>query len=238
MPAERVILTTKAVALKRSGSGDDQKRELTREAAAASETSDDESHRVSSRVKRAIDRHAHAKGSDMHGDEQPKGAHRLTRVVKTHKQDSVFGSGLVGSEQQPLQESSNSHAISSMVGNSQSLHKHIYEKSEDSDPADDSRDVALYESSPEPSCFEPGQPSLLGIDASAVPPELLPYEVDHKTWEYFARAFNAAVSYGKLKVEDQIERWNADVFRDCGFSIKLEALDPIPRLSLDAIPSL
>ncbi|KAI9473130.1 hypothetical protein LPJ78_004772 [Coemansia sp. RSA 989] len=235
MPGERIILTTKAVPIKHSGDG--QKRELARETV-ASETSDDESRKVSDRVKRAIDRHVHPKGSGMQGNVQPNDVPRLTRVVKTHKQDSVFGSGLVGSEQQPLQESRDCYPTSSMVSNSQNLHKYIYEKSEDQDQVGEPRDVALYESSPEPSCFEAGQPSLLGIDASAVPPELLPYEVDHKTWEYFANAFNAAVSYGKLKVEDQIERWSADVFRDCGFSIKLEALDPVPRLSLDATASL
>ncbi|KAJ2885162.1 hypothetical protein H4R27_001590 [Coemansia aciculifera] len=195
-------------------------------------------------VKKAIAKHAlAAQGSKADGDAHD-GPRKVTRVVKTCKQESVMGEGLVASEERKAhampddvaeigEDGLAQRSHSPLVGDIGRLRKFIRDKSERQD-AVEPRDVLLHESSPDTRRAPPAayKPPLMGIDTSFVPPELAECVVDPAIWECFADALNAAIPRGTQEVENQIARWNGDAFEELGFAISLVALDTGPTLSV------
>ncbi|KAJ2682019.1 hypothetical protein IWW39_006159 [Coemansia spiralis] len=192
-------------------------------------------------VKKAIDEHALAAQGSEEAGKAHDGPRKVTRVVKTCKQESVMGEGLVASEERKAQVEPDKmeageadpvqRSYSPLVGDIGCLRSYIRSESERQD-ALEPRDVLLHEPSsdtrhpPPPAAYKP---PLMGIETSFVPPEL---DVDPAIWERFADALNAAIPRGTRQVEYQIARWNADAFDELGFGISLVSLDSGLTLSL------
>lgn len=183
---------------------------------------------------------------------------KVTRVVKTRKHDSVMGEGLMASEEGKGEGRGDvedavlgscdiehiERANSPMNNDIVNLRQYIRDKSQRCDQ-DQSRDVLLRESSPEPrhhhqtnlgesSSLEGAsyKPPLMGIDTSFVPPELVVFGVSEAVWECFADALNAAIPRGTQEMENQINRWNSDAFEDLGFNVCIHSLDAGMTLSV------
>ncbi|KAJ2745020.1 hypothetical protein GGI20_002513 [Coemansia sp. BCRC 34301] len=193
-------------------------------------------------VKKAIAEHALATQGNEADTEASAGPRKVTRVVKTCKQESVMGEGLVASEERkdfavapapPSAEELPQRSYSPLVGDIGNLRRFIRDKSERQD-AVEPRDVPLRESSPDTrrQPLAAYKPPLMGIDASFVPPELTGRGIGAAIWECFADALNAAIPRGTQEVENQITRWNVDAFEDLGFSISLVSLDSGLTLSV------
>ncbi|KAJ2332608.1 hypothetical protein GGI00_002713 [Coemansia sp. RSA 2681] len=186
-------------------------------------------------VKKAIAEHARAAQGSAADAEARAGPRKVTRVVKTCKQESVMGEGLVASEEKSAladagagaeAEGPAQRAHSPLVGDIGNLRRFIRDRSERQD-AVEPRDVPLREAASDARRQPPAayKPPLMGIDASFVPPELAARGVGAAVWECFADALNAAIPRGTQEVENQIARWNADAFDDLGFGIGLVSLD-------------
>ncbi|KAJ2818326.1 hypothetical protein FBU31_005916 [Coemansia sp. 'formosensis'] len=191
-------------------------------------------------IKKAIASHALATQGSEADSQAHDGPRKVTRVVKTCKQESVMGEGLVASEERKAHGVAEvgddrlaQRSYSPLVGDIGSLRKFIRDRSERQD-AVEPRDVLLHESSPDTRRppLAAYKPPLMGIDTSFVPPELAECAVDSAIWECFADALNAAIPRGTQEVENQIARWNGDAFEELGFGISLVSLDSGPSLSV------
>ncbi|KAJ2889131.1 hypothetical protein IWW38_004831 [Coemansia aciculifera] len=188
-------------------------------------------------VKKAIAEHALAAQEGEADSEAISSPRKVTRVVKTFKQESVMGEGLVASEERnssvEAEEQLQQRSYSPLVGDIGNLRRFIRDKSERQD-AVEPRDVPLREPSSDArrQPLAAYKPPLMGIDSSFVPPELAGRGIDAAVWECFADALNAAIPRGTREVENQIARWNADAFDDLGFGIGLVSLDAGLTLSV------
>ncbi|KAJ2889337.1 hypothetical protein GGI21_006610, partial [Coemansia aciculifera] len=134
-------------------------------------------------VKKAIAEHALAAQEGEADSEAISGPRKVTRVVKTFKQESVMGEGLVASEERnssvEAEEQLQQRSYSPLVGDIGNLRRFIRDKSERQD-AVEPRDVPLREPSSDArrQPLAAYKPPLMGIDSSFVPPELAGRGID------------------------------------------------------------